>query len=476
MPFDVDAVFRAHQGEQFALHEAHLNPQLPRVLRTLGFDRTYVRGEGPWLYDDRGERYLDLLAGFGVFALGRSHPAIKAALHRAIDLDLPEHGPDRLRAAPRAARRGALRAQRRGSSSGSTSATRAPRPSSPPSSSRGPITGRSRIVYCAHAYHGLTLGALSLNGGDVVPRGVRPAARRRRRGARSATSTRCEAALADGDVGGVRRRADPGQGRLRGARAYWQRRRAGLPRRRGAVRDGRGPDRRRAHRDVLVPRAVRRRARPHLRVQGALGRLRPGRRDARARRRLPRRVLLDGPRARALDDLQAEPARDGRGARDALASSTTRASSSTRARWARCGRSGSRRSLERYELLVDVRGKGQMVGLEFGEPDEPAAAAVVAARPSGSARPSSPRRSCCPLFQRHRILTQVAADGVNIIKLLPAAHRRRGRRSTSWSPRSTTCSADAHRPGGLLSRDDRGDGEGLDAPRPAGAAAAVRRT
>jgi ornithine--oxo-acid transaminase len=68
VPFDVEAVFEGQRTRQFALHEAHLNPQLPRVLRTLGFDRTYVRGEGSWLYDDRGDRYLDLLSGFGVFA------------------------------------------------------------------------------------------------------------------------------------------------------------------------------------------------------------------------------------------------------------------------------------------------------------------------------------------------------------------------------------------------------------------------
>src|SRR6202000_3424363 len=58
------------------------------TLRTIGFDRNYVRAEGSWLYDDAGQRYLDFLSGFGVYALGRSHPALKAALHQAIDLDL----------------------------------------------------------------------------------------------------------------------------------------------------------------------------------------------------------------------------------------------------------------------------------------------------------------------------------------------------------------------------------------------------
>ncbi|HEX4081964.1 MAG TPA: aminotransferase class III-fold pyridoxal phosphate-dependent enzyme, partial [Acidimicrobiales bacterium] len=89
MPFDVAQTLRERHGENFQLHMDLMNPQLARVLKTLGFDRFYVRGDGCYLFDDRGDRYLDLLSGFGVYALGRSHPAIKQALHQAIDLDLP---------------------------------------------------------------------------------------------------------------------------------------------------------------------------------------------------------------------------------------------------------------------------------------------------------------------------------------------------------------------------------------------------
>ena len=84
MPFDLADLLRARHGENFALHDEHLNPQLVRALKTIGFDRFYVRGEGCYLYDAEGDRYLDLLSGFGVYALGRSHPALKAALHQAI--------------------------------------------------------------------------------------------------------------------------------------------------------------------------------------------------------------------------------------------------------------------------------------------------------------------------------------------------------------------------------------------------------
>lgn len=41
---------------------------------------TFVRGEGSWLWDDAGNRYLDLLSGLAVTSLGHSHPAVADAL------------------------------------------------------------------------------------------------------------------------------------------------------------------------------------------------------------------------------------------------------------------------------------------------------------------------------------------------------------------------------------------------------------
>src|SRR5262245_62891707 len=35
-------------------------------------------------------------------------------------------------------------------------------------------TGRSGIAYCSHAFHGLTYGALSLNGDETFRRGFEP--------------------------------------------------------------------------------------------------------------------------------------------------------------------------------------------------------------------------------------------------------------------------------------------------------------
>lgn len=41
---------------------------------------TFVRGEGVWLWDDQGNRYLDALSGIAVCGVGHCHPALVKAL------------------------------------------------------------------------------------------------------------------------------------------------------------------------------------------------------------------------------------------------------------------------------------------------------------------------------------------------------------------------------------------------------------
>jgi predicted acetylornithine/succinylornithine family transaminase len=48
-------------------------------------DVTFVDGDGSWLFDDRGNRYLDLFAGIAVVGLGHRHPAPTAAAHAQLD-------------------------------------------------------------------------------------------------------------------------------------------------------------------------------------------------------------------------------------------------------------------------------------------------------------------------------------------------------------------------------------------------------
>lgn len=53
--------------------DALMNNYGPRAL-------TLTRGEGAWVWDDQGKRYLDALAGIAVCGLGHAHPAVTAAI------------------------------------------------------------------------------------------------------------------------------------------------------------------------------------------------------------------------------------------------------------------------------------------------------------------------------------------------------------------------------------------------------------
>jgi acetylornithine/succinyldiaminopimelate/putrescine aminotransferase len=173
MPFNLSELMEQRHGENFTLHSQYLNPQLAKVVKTIGFDRFYERGKGCYLYDDEGKRYLDMLSGFGVFALGRSHPVIKDALRQAIDADLPNIAqmdcallPGLL--AEQLVKRSPDNIERaffcNSGSEAVESAIKFARAS----------TGRTRICYLSHAFHGLTTGSLSLNGSSEFKAGFGP--------------------------------------------------------------------------------------------------------------------------------------------------------------------------------------------------------------------------------------------------------------------------------------------------------------
>jgi ornithine--oxo-acid transaminase len=132
------------------------------VLKTIGFDRQYERAIGPYLFDRSGERYLDLLAGFGVFALGRNHPTIKRALHAIIDADLPNLVQlDASLLSGLLAERLLARVPSQDRVFFCNSGTEAVEAAIKLARA---ATGRAKLVFCDHAFHGLTMGALSLNG------------------------------------------------------------------------------------------------------------------------------------------------------------------------------------------------------------------------------------------------------------------------------------------------------------------------
>jgi ornithine--oxo-acid transaminase len=172
MGHDIAGLFSEREADRYELHSRHLNEQMVRVLRTIGYDVGFCKGQGQYLYDREGSRYLDLLSGFGVFAIGRNHPTVRDALKSALDADLPNLVQldvptlagvlaEKLLAYTPYLEKAFF------ANSGAEAVEAAIK------FARG-ATGRQGIVHCDHAFHGLTYGALSLNGDDMFRTGFGP--------------------------------------------------------------------------------------------------------------------------------------------------------------------------------------------------------------------------------------------------------------------------------------------------------------
>jgi ornithine--oxo-acid transaminase len=146
--------------EALDLHAQTINPQFVRLLRTIGFDRSWARAQGQYLWDSDGDKYLDMLGGFGMFNVGRNNPRVREVLIEALELERPGSvqlgvdslpallAEDLLRRAPSSVERVLF------TSSGAESVEAAIKLGRA-------ATGRSRVLSAEHAFHGLTLGALS---------------------------------------------------------------------------------------------------------------------------------------------------------------------------------------------------------------------------------------------------------------------------------------------------------------------------
>ncbi len=132
------------------------------------------KAHGVYLYDTNGKKYIDLIAGIGVSALGHCHPKITAAIQtqaakyahtmvygeyiQAPQVQLAKYLVDLLPQNLQSvyftnsgteATEGAMKLAKR-------------------------FTGKSEIISCYHSYHGSTQGALSLNGDEYFKSNYRP--------------------------------------------------------------------------------------------------------------------------------------------------------------------------------------------------------------------------------------------------------------------------------------------------------------
>ena len=170
MTFKIANLLAEHSNDKFDLHEQFLNNQMVRVLKTIGYDRHYKKAVGQYLYDQEGTEYLDLLSGFGVFAIGRNHPTVIEALKETLTLELPNLVQLDVSILSGLLAKEILKTTHENltkmffCNSGTEAVEAAIK-------FARFTTKRDKIVFCEHGYHGLTMGALSLNGENIFKEG-----------------------------------------------------------------------------------------------------------------------------------------------------------------------------------------------------------------------------------------------------------------------------------------------------------------
>ncbi|AJZ83376.1 MULTISPECIES: aspartate aminotransferase family protein [Streptomyces] len=442
--FDLGKLLAERASERYDLHTRHLNHQLPRMLQTIGFDKVYERGEGAYFWDDEGQDYLDMLAGFGVMGLGRHHPVVRKALHDVLDADLadltrfdcqplPGLLAERLLAhAPHLDR---VFFGNSGTEAVETALKFARY-----------ATRKPRILYCAHAFHGLTTGSLSVNGEDGFREGFAPLLPDT--AIEMGDLDALERELARGDVAAFV--VEPIQGKgvhetppgfLRAAQELLHRHKAlliadevqtGLGRTGDffaySHEDGVEPDL------VCVAKAL---SGGYVPVGATLG-----------KDWIFRKVYS------SMDRVLVHSASFGANAQAMAAGLAVLAVMEDEQIVANARRTGDllRERLtalvDRYELLHDVRGRGLMIGIEFGRPSSLGLrgrwAMLQTARKGLFAQ-----MVVVPLLRRHRILTQVSGDHLEVIKLIPPLII--GEREVDrFVEAFTAVMDDAHQGGGLM--------------------------
>lgn len=155
----------------FADYHDHVNPYLADYLAFAGFG-VEVFGEGCYLEDHAGRRYLDCLGGYGTFALGHRHPTVVAAVREQLDLlgmsgkaffskPAADLAAELTKIAPPGLQYTFF------SNSGSEAVEAALKFAKV-------ATGRSRIISTIGGYHGKTLGALATTGREKYRTRVEP--------------------------------------------------------------------------------------------------------------------------------------------------------------------------------------------------------------------------------------------------------------------------------------------------------------
>lgn len=164
MTFNIKELIQSKTGQARPLHEKNMNPVFSKVLEMIGFSHEYTEGRGSYVYTADGRKIFDGLSGYGVFGMGRNHPVVVDAVRQALDLNLPNliQMDTPLVSGMLAEKLISIAPGNRlehvfFTNSGTEAVEGAIK------FARG-YSQRPRILYCKSAFHGLSTGSLSLNG------------------------------------------------------------------------------------------------------------------------------------------------------------------------------------------------------------------------------------------------------------------------------------------------------------------------
>lgn len=152
-------------------HKTYLNAGLAMMLGLLNFDRQFIRAEGIYVWDSKGEKYLDFLGAYGALNTGHNHPRVLEALDRVKEM------PNLLQASlgtivsalaknlalitPGNLQRSFICNSGAEAVEGALKMARA-------------ATGRQKLIYCDGSFHGKTLGALAVTGRGKYQKAFQP--------------------------------------------------------------------------------------------------------------------------------------------------------------------------------------------------------------------------------------------------------------------------------------------------------------
>jgi acetylornithine/succinyldiaminopimelate/putrescine aminotransferase len=425
MGFDIRALIEQRAGEHAQLHSDHLNAQVPRTLSAIGFQRTLTQAAGAWYDDVDGNRYLDFLSGFGVHGIGHNHPVVRRALQEVLDAEVADMVQFDLPLLPGLLAE-ALLARSPGMdrvyfcNSGTEAVEAALK-------FARRATGRGRILYCDHAYHGLTAGSLSVNGADEFREGFGPLLPDTRIAFGDLDAIARE--LRRGDVAALLVEAVQGKGVYVAPPGYL-RDAARLLHDNGAllivdeVQTGIGRTGQFLAYEADFAGHLGERAQDPVQpdivtVAKALsgGYVPIG--AMMARRGIFERVYS------SLDRVFVHASTFAGNALAMTAGLATLAVVDDEDMIANAARRGAelmagiRSIAARDDLICDVRGRGLMIGIEFGRPSSSLAAKSMWTVLNAARRGLFAQLVVVPLHNRHRVLTQVAGDHMPVVKLLP---------------------------------------------------------